>query len=265
MGELITDEEIDMMISMVDLDGDGQVSFLEFKKLVLHPNPVLMDKDSEITEEKLKQIEEEKLIMAGKLNELDATTYHRQKELQQRENKKRMILNFLNDHEYDFDSLKRCYHFFLAELSKDQRIGNLVTFTQFCQVMKTDPINENNRLFNLFDPERMGKINMKEFLLSSLNFVNPPVSREVRLPFLFEMFDEDRTGYISLNEIREILKGNHMMSMEYVERKAQTMMKQATMSAETQSITLKEFLIVSKKFPNIILPNLNSSDKKDDY
>ena len=25
MGEMITDEEIDMMISMVDLDGDGQV------------------------------------------------------------------------------------------------------------------------------------------------------------------------------------------------------------------------------------------------
>ena len=25
MGEMITDEEIDMMISMVDMDGDGQV------------------------------------------------------------------------------------------------------------------------------------------------------------------------------------------------------------------------------------------------
>ena len=33
MGELVTDEEIDMMISMVDLDGDGQVSFTEFKVL----------------------------------------------------------------------------------------------------------------------------------------------------------------------------------------------------------------------------------------
>jgi Ca2+-binding EF-hand superfamily protein len=25
MGELITDEEVDMMVSMVDMDGDGQV------------------------------------------------------------------------------------------------------------------------------------------------------------------------------------------------------------------------------------------------
>jgi hypothetical protein len=35
-------------------------------------------------------------------------------------------------------------------------------------------------------------------------------------------------------------------------------------SHETQTITLKEFLVVSKKFPNIILPNLNITEKKDD-
>ncbi|CAM9698658.1 unnamed protein product, partial [Laminaria digitata] len=34
MGELITDEEVDMMISMVDIDGDGQVSYDEFRRLV---------------------------------------------------------------------------------------------------------------------------------------------------------------------------------------------------------------------------------------
>jgi hypothetical protein len=39
MGELITDEEIDTMIGIVDFDGDGQVSFHEFRSLVLHPDP----------------------------------------------------------------------------------------------------------------------------------------------------------------------------------------------------------------------------------
>ena len=33
LGEQVTDEEIDEMIRMVDLDGDGQVNFKEFFKM----------------------------------------------------------------------------------------------------------------------------------------------------------------------------------------------------------------------------------------
>ena len=39
MGELITDEEIDEMIRMVDLDGDGQVSYEEFHRMAMDPDP----------------------------------------------------------------------------------------------------------------------------------------------------------------------------------------------------------------------------------
>ncbi|GMH58246.1 hypothetical protein TL16_g02566, partial [Triparma laevis f. inornata] len=34
MGELVTDEEVDMMITMVDSDGDGQVGYGEFYMMV---------------------------------------------------------------------------------------------------------------------------------------------------------------------------------------------------------------------------------------
>lgn len=43
MGEIITDEEIDEMIRMVDRDGDGQVSFDEFYRLAKHPDPAAPD------------------------------------------------------------------------------------------------------------------------------------------------------------------------------------------------------------------------------
>ena len=259
MGELITDEEIDMMIAMVDLDGDGQVSFTEFKKLVLHPDPARMDKDEAINEDTLKAIENEKLVMAGRANEVDSATFQRQKEMQARDMKKRMILNFLNDHEYDFDSLKLSYSRYLG-LPKEHRVNSKLTFDQFCTVLQIDPIRENNRLFGLFDPERTGKVDIREFLLGCFNFVD--LTREVRLPLTFSMYDEDKTGYISIKEIRLILQGNHMVSLASVEKKAQTMMKQAV-SNDSNVITLKEFTVVSKKFPNIIIPNL-SSGKKDD-
>lgn len=258
MGELITDEEIDMMIAMVDLDGDGQVSFHEFKKLVLHPDPARMDKDDAINEETLKAIENEKLVMAGRANEVDSATFQRQKEMQARDMKKRMILNFLNDHEYDFDSLQLSYNRYLG-MPKEHRVGCRVTFDQFCTILQIDPINENNRLFGLFDPERTGKVDIREFLLGCFNFVD--LSREVRLPLTFQMYDEDKTGYISIKEIRLMLQGNHMISLASIEKKAQTMMRQAVAN-ESNAITLKEFLVVTKKFPNIIIPNLNA--KKDD-
>merc|ERR1711937_537101 len=43
MGEMVTDEEIDMMITMCDLDGDGQVSYDEFYRLARHPDPSRAD------------------------------------------------------------------------------------------------------------------------------------------------------------------------------------------------------------------------------
>eukprot|EP00804_Cyclotella_cryptica_P028941 CCRYP_012374-RA/>CCRYP_012374-RA protein AED:0.62 eAED:0.14 QI:0/0/0/1/1/0.5/2/0/195 len=39
MGEHVTDEEVDMMISMLDMNGDGQVSFNEFKTMVEADDP----------------------------------------------------------------------------------------------------------------------------------------------------------------------------------------------------------------------------------
>jgi hypothetical protein len=45
MGELITDEEIDEMINMIDSDGDGQVSYEEFYLLVTDPDPGRPDFD----------------------------------------------------------------------------------------------------------------------------------------------------------------------------------------------------------------------------
>lgn len=39
MGELITDDEVDMMISMLDRHGDGQVNFQQLYKLVKSTDP----------------------------------------------------------------------------------------------------------------------------------------------------------------------------------------------------------------------------------
>jgi hypothetical protein len=46
-----------------------------------------------------------------------------------------------------------------------------------------------------------------------------------------------------------------MLSIASVRRKADTIMKQAN-SNKSGSITMSEFVVVSKKFPNILLPSV---------
>ena len=255
MGEMITDEEIDCMISMVDLDGDGQISFAEFKTLVLHPDPGTIDIKKEVTAYKENEIQQEKQALAGKPVTMDLTSFTRQREMILREDKKKLLLNFIADNEVDFDAIRSGYEGYLA-LPREKRVGGRIKFDQFCFSLRVEPISEYRKLFDLYDSEQLGDIDMREFLLSMLNFV--PVDKEIRIRFSFQMYDEAKSGFISQREIEEILRGNHMIGLQSVQRKAETVMKQAV-SNKTGSITMNEFVVVSRKFPNILLPNLNTN------
>lgn len=250
MGEMITDEEIDMMISMVDLDGDGQVSMKEFRALVLHPNPGVVDMHKEINKDKDIEVMKEKQARAGKMQGLDLTTFQRQKEITVREQKKKMIVSFVVDNEVDFAFIKRSHVKFL-ELPQGKRIAGRIRFPEFCQVMDVEPIQEYKNLHAFYDTEETGDMDIREFMLSMMNFVD--IEKEARIRFSFEMYDELKTGFIAQAEVEEILKGNHMLSVASVRRKADTIMKQANANTKG-SITVNEFVVVSKKFPNILLP-----------
>jgi Ca2+-binding EF-hand superfamily protein len=252
MGEMITDEEIDCMISMVDLDGDGQISFTEFRILVLDPNPGKKDMIQQVNAGKEELVLEDKMINAGILKSNDLTAYQRQKEMTQRESKKNMLVSFVADNEVTIDYIKSSYQAFLF-LPKSRRMGGRIKFPDYCEVLQVEPIQEYQRLHSLFDSEELGDLDFREFLLSMLNFI--PVDREIRIRFSFLMFDELQTGYISQKEVEEILRGNHMISLASVQRKAETIMKQASKN-KNGTITSNEFVVVSKKFPNILLPSV---------
>jgi Ca2+-binding EF-hand superfamily protein len=257
MGEMITDEEIDTMIGLVDLDGDGQVSYKEFRALVLHPNPGLVDMHKELIKVKDDELMQDKQALAGKATTLDLTAFQRQKELLSREEKKKKILQFIEDNEVNFEYIRQSYLNYL-DIPRVQRAHHRVTFDQFCLVLRIEAINEYRVLHGLYDDEESGTVDFREFLLSMMNFV--AVDKEERIKFSFEMFDENKTGFIAQAEITEILRGNHMLSLQSVTRKAETIMKQAT-STQNGTITLKEFLVISRKFPNILFPTAGITSK----
>jgi len=257
MGEMITDEEIDCMISMVDMDGDGQVSFQEFRTLVLHPDPGMVDMHKEVNRAKDKENEQERQMMQGKLKGMELTAYQRQRELTSRESKKKGLKSFIDDNEVNFDTLKNFYQVFV-ELAKEKRPGGRVKFPEFCICLGVEPITEYRLLHQLFDSEEAGDVDFREILLGFMNFVE--IEREQRMRFSFQMFDELKSGFITQKEVEEILRGNHMLGLQSVQRKADTVMKQASAN-NAGAITVGEFIICSKKFPNILLPNVTGGKK----
>jgi serine/threonine-protein phosphatase 2B regulatory subunit len=66
-------------------------------------------------------------------------------------------------------------------------------------------------------------------------------------------FDGEGNGVITKAELLKILKANHMASSDAeVARKADTIMSQADKDGDGV-ITFDEFVVVSKKFPNILV------------
>ena len=153
MGEMITDEEIDCMISMVDMDGDGQVSYTEFRTLVLHPDPGSVDMHKVVNQEKDAQINQDKLAERGKSKVTDLSSYQRQRELTAREAKKKAIVEFISENECTFDYVKQAYQNFI-DLPREKRPNGRIVFLVFCECLGVEPLTENKLLFDLLTTRR---------------------------------------------------------------------------------------------------------------
>merc|ERR1711916_266391 len=132
----------------------------------------------EVQQARENERQKEKQALAGKPIGLDLTSFQRQKEMILRETKKRAILGFIEDNELDFDGIRHGYEAFLA-INPENRVQGRIKFDQFCYCLRVEPISEYRKLFNLYDSESLGNIDMREFLLSVTNFVE--VEKEVRI------------------------------------------------------------------------------------
>jgi len=243
MGELITDEEVDEMVRMIDTDGDGQVSFAEFRLLMLHPDPANIDISA------MKElIEETPTAAALGLDAKDIASRQERDEATKLEKVNLMRL-FSQANDVSMPTLQRAFEKFRL-IDRGQGNTGLVDFATMCDILLVDPTGEYKKLFKLMDYENISKVNMREILLGLCNFANAPL--ETRCRFCFMMYDEDGNGNLDRNEITEILKANHLASdAKAVRRKVDTVMKQADRDG-SGTVDLDEFLILARKFPNLL-------------
>lgn len=236
IGEQVTDEEVDEMIRMVDSDGDGQVSWEEFYGMVTggkKPPPGL-------------GVEARGGAAAGKSAAPPPPTG--QNVVQQRNAKKQALEEFAKENNIKPETIKKAYKRFQAT---DKDKSGVIDYTEFCEVLQVDPSPLCEKVFKLYDYDKTGQIDAREFLIACSNYTG--AGKEDKLKFAFMSFDEDGNGVITKAELMKILKSNHMASHDAeVARKADTIMAQADKDGDGV-ITFDEFVIVSKKFPNILV------------
>jgi len=250
IGEQPTDEEVDEMIRMVDKDGDGQVSFDEFYEMVTGGKkpPIGLGHHGQVGAAS---------AAAGKGGG-GAAPKGRGKvsTLGQRKERQKALDNFASENHIKPETIKRAYKRFRAT---DRDGSGMIDYTEFCEVLQVDPSPQVEKLFQMFDKDRSGQIDVREFMIGLQNFTG--AGKEERLKFAFTVFDEDGNGVITKQELIKILKANHMASEDReVMRKADTIMAQADKDGDGV-VDFDEFVIISKKFPNILFPAFSLSNQ----
>jgi len=240
IGETVTDEEVDEMIRMVDKDGDGQVAFAEFYEMVTNGKqpPAGLGGGGGAGGE------------GGGKSSAPPTGAS---VVAQRNAKKTALDEFARDNNLKPESIKKAYKRFQAT---DKDKSGMIDYTEFCEVLQVDASPQGEKVFQLFDYEKAGQVDVREFLVALSNFSG--AGKDDKLKFAFMIFDEDGNGMITKEELTRILKANHMASHDAeVARKAETILTQADKDGDGV-VSFDEFVIVSKKFPNILFPAYTS-------
>ena len=246
VGEKATDDEIDEMIAMADLDGDGQISYDEFFKLISSftgpPPPMPMQPAGG---------------MAGGLGggmgggmgggggmvpggggggpPPGGTP---QQDLE----------SFQKMHGLSGDALKSIYKRFME--GAEDKTGK-IDLNKFCRLLRTERSPFVERLFGMFDTDRSGTIDLREFVIGLTNVGND--ARDNKVEFAFKVFDTDGNGTIDVDELKKIVKATNMASAKQLDRKVKWLLSQCDKNNDGQ-LTFEEFSVLAKKFPNIVFP-----------
>ena len=240
MGELITDEEIDMMISMLDSNGDGQISYEQFRRMVNSANPT--EEDFSLPESK------NQITHYGNTNSMV--------EMEQFNKKKEVFSSFVTNCRIGHKHAKKLKEYIISktaivDVEESDSISITITHDNMCEVLLIDSTGETHTLFDLLDYSGSGKVDAIELLLCLSNFIL--FTTKERCVMIFEIFDSNKKGYLSSKDIYHILIGSHMKSHKSIRKKAENILRHID-PTNIGKISFDDLLTAAVKFPNLLFP-----------
>merc|ERR1740138_2062029 len=91
----------------------------------------------------------------------------------------------------------------------DQDGSGTIDYNEYLQVMEEDDHPLMRRMFDLFDADKSGRLELKEFIVGLSNYTS--AAKTDKLKFAFMMFDEDGSGFIERDELIEMLRASFIV------------------------------------------------------
>lgn len=228
MGEAATDEEIDEMIRMCDGDGDGQVSFDEFYRMLTESEPVRPPEPPEhIRTRKLRTKAEmsrtyRKVATQAlpDLDESDAARKSSKKQAAKEDSERKEQAQKIRAVSVETlvqklsggmgkikpSQVKRVYKRF-QDIDVDK--SGAIEYHEFLQALEMEDNVISKQMFRVFDMDDSGSIELKEFIVVLSRYTT--AARAEKLKFAFMMFDEDSSGYIERDELLRMMQASFVV------------------------------------------------------
>jgi len=227
------------MISMLDTKGDGQIGYPQFKAMVESEDPA---NENFLENEDFNCIKDS-VVTQRRAEELEKTS------------KKREVLSRIagtcnlvkGDVTRMWDVLRQRAFSSSSKVTHDSfKLG----YNEFTEIMPAfDNTSEARCIFDLF---RNGKhLDGREVVMSFSSFVDS--RNEERCRLAFDMYDEDRSGYLSMDEVEALMMSTHLTTRDIIKKKAQVFMRCADEDG-SKNITIDELIVASERLPNLIFP-----------
>lgn len=279
IGEDVTDEEIDEMIRICDTDGDGQVTFDEFKKMMTTPPPPVpppMPKTSKTrsraaaakkyqrstTQSNFERSQTEANLEAAMGHDTAKTS--KQKQGLAEKQKQEAQANFRavsvetlvrklsgGMGKIKPSQIKKVYKRF-QDIDADK--SGAIDYDEFIQALEMEDNTVAKQMFRVFDMDGSGSIELKEFIVVLSRYTS--AAKTEKLKFAFMMFDEDGSGFIERAELIDMLGASFVVegySPEELEDRADMVFDFLQMSRDG-AISYEDFLKLSTAKNGLIYP-----------
>lgn len=184
IGEKATDEEIDEMVRMCDTDGDGQVTFDEFRKMIITPQMTIEAKPTQPLQYTRGIVRSDEEKYGDDIENMDLH---------------QLMEKYTGGKKLKASFIKSVYKFI-----KGIRKDGVVTYPDFCEAMNAPESPFMDAMYNAFDLDGSGELEMKEFLVVLSMFTSS--SESDKLKFSFMMYDEDGSGFLEADEVKQLVE-----------------------------------------------------------
>eukprot|EP00924_Labyrinthula_sp_SR-Ha-C_P004067 maker-scaffold_3-snap-gene-13.43-mRNA-1 protein AED:0.03 eAED:0.03 QI:109/1/1/1/0/0/6/88/201 len=152
---------------------------------------------------------------------------------------------------FDADEVLRLYHYFI-ELSNGSK---LITKDQFKAALRLQNSLFLHRIFVLFDKKGIQAMEFPEFV-ESLSVLSARGTLDEKIRFAFKMYDLDNDGYISKQELGDMLQSGLAESRvlathEYISMIVETSFREADLNADGY-IDQNEYKVLMEKNPTML-------------